>query len=76
MLFEATYSYIVGMPPQQPPPGVPPPGHPVVPPAPHVNPAFFPPQHGSGLPPPVSVLHSINDGLVFIVLTMVLRLYG
>lgn len=42
------------MPPSQPPPGVPPPGHPVVPPAPHVNPAFFPPAQGSALPPPVS----------------------
>ena len=46
---------ITGMPPNQPPPGVPPPGHhPVAPPAPHVNPAFFPQPHGAPIPTPVS----------------------
>ena len=46
-----------GMPPSQPPPGVPMQGPPVgVPPAPHVNPAFFPPTHPQAVPgvPPVS----------------------
>lgn len=52
------------MPPSQPPPGVPPPGHPVAPPAPHVNPAFFPPAHSSALPPPVSRHGSMNMNLV------------
>lgn len=41
-----------GMPHQQPPISIPPPGHPPAP-APHVNPAFFPPQHGG--PPPTMV---------------------
>jgi hypothetical protein len=49
-----------GMPPQQPPISVPPPGHPTAP-APHVNPAFFPPPHGA--PPPAAVV-SIT-GMVF-----------
>ena len=47
-----------GMPHQQPPISIPPPGHPPAP-APHVNPAFFPPQHGG--PPPTMVRMKKSD---------------
>ncbi|KAJ8298994.1 hypothetical protein KUTeg_023054 [Tegillarca granosa] len=46
-----------GMLPTAPPMGLPPPGHPPVP-APHVNPAFFPPQHG--IPPPSGAMPPIS----------------
>lgn len=47
----------VGMPPAIPPTSLPPPGHPVAP-APHVNPAFFPPPHGA--PPPAVAVSIIG----------------
>ena len=72
---DAEHSYIIqvkyiilkftGMPPQQPPISVPPPGHPTAP-APHVNPAFFPPPHGA--PPPAAVV-SITEMVFFSYIT-------